>query len=90
MVTKEQLEGILNAAESETVTFWDKEVVTSFKLSTRGNFTICGRAAVVDPSNFDFEIGCKIAREDALNQLWKLEGYLLQLKVAGLIQTDII
>jgi hypothetical protein len=33
--------------------------------------------------NFDLEIGRKVAREDAENQLWKLEGYLLQNALLG-------
>jgi len=89
-INKEHLAQLLDNAESQAVTFWDKEVVISYKLVDRGNFTICGRAAVVDPANFVYETGLQIAREDALNQLWKLEGYLLQLKLSGLIETDIL
>lgn len=44
-----------------------------------------GKSACVDPANFDFEVGCKFAREnaeaDAKNTIWMLEGYLL--KVTG-------
>ena len=40
-----------------------------------------GKSACVDPSNFDFDLGCKFAKEraiqDATNTLWQLEGYLL-------------
>jgi hypothetical protein len=44
-----------------------------------------GDSACVDPRNYNFDDGCKWAREravaDATNTLWQLEGYLL--KVAG-------
>lgn len=44
-----------------------------------------GKSACVDPANFDFELGCKYAKENALSDaketLWQLEGYLL--KVTG-------
>ncbi len=44
-----------------------------------------GKSACVDPNNFDYELGCKYAKENALeaakNTLWQLEGYLL--KVTG-------
>lgn len=44
-----------------------------------------GDSACVDPRNYDFEEGCKWAKEraliDAKNTLWQLEGYLL--KVTG-------
>lgn len=41
-------------------------------------FTIVGESACVDPSNYDNEIGYKLAMEDIEKQLWMLEGYLLQ------------
>jgi hypothetical protein len=44
-----------------------------------------GKSACVDPNNFNYEDGCKYAKErciqDATNTLWQLEGYLL--KVTG-------
>jgi hypothetical protein len=44
-----------------------------------------GKSACVDPNNFDFELGCKYAKENSIteakNTIWQLEGYLL--KVAG-------
>ena len=44
-----------------------------------------GKSACVDPANFDFELGCEYAKENALldakNTIWQLEGYLL--KVTG-------
>lgn len=46
-------------------------------------FTVgIGHSACVDPSNFNAEIGERVARENALaqarNKLWELEGYLLK------------
>lgn len=43
-----------------------------------GGDTVTGRSACVDPANFDVEIGRKYCREDAIKQMWLLEGYLLQ------------
>ena len=44
-----------------------------------------GKSACVDPDNFDYELGCKYAKENAAaeakNTIWQLEGYLL--KVTG-------
>ncbi|WP_375495930.1 Gp49 family protein [uncultured Nostoc sp.] len=75
-VTPEQITSLLDGAETQEAVFWGKELVVSFKLPS--GFTICGRGACVDPANFDIEIGRRVAREDAENQLWKFEGYLLQ------------
>ena len=78
-VTSDQIKSILDNAEIQEVVFWDKEVVVSYKLYN--GFTIIGRGACVDPANFDIEIGRRVAREQAENKLWELEGYLLQNKL---------
>lgn len=82
-VTVEQIEGLINSAETLEHIFWGKELLVSYKLPS--GFTVTGRAACVDPDNFNLDIGRDIARENALNQLWALEGYVLQLKLAGQI-----
>jgi len=41
-------------------------------------FTVTGESACASPENFDAEIGQKIARENAANKIWQLEGYLLK------------
>ena len=85
-VTQEQIETLLDAANTEEATLHGKVLVVDYQLPTRGGFTITGRGAVIDPANFDLEIGRKVCRQDAANQLWQLEGYLKQLEVAGLIK----
>lgn len=78
-VTPEQIKSLLDNSETQEAIFWEKELVVSHKLSS--GFTILGRAACVDPANFNIEIGRRIAREDVESQLWQLEGYLLQNKL---------
>ncbi len=78
-VTIEQLYALLDEAEVQEHVFWDKELLVSYRLKC--GFTVTGRAAVVDPSNFDIEKGRSIALNDAVDQLWKLEGYRLQWKL---------
>lgn len=75
-VTQEQIDKLLDEAEIQKAVFWNKELNVSYKLKC--GFTITGRAACVDPANYDEAVGEKYAREDAANQLWKLEGYRLQ------------
>lgn len=62
--------------EEEYVALGQKTVICI--LTLENGFEVTGLASCVDPENFDFEIGQQIAREDAVNQIWKLEGYLLQ------------
>ncbi|MDE9605248.1 Gp49 family protein [Citrobacter freundii] len=64
------------------------EVPASLKLLTfcvlvlRNGFTVTGESACASPENFDPEIGRKIARENAVNKIWMLEGYLLKQKLS--------
>ena len=41
-------------------------------------FTVTGESACASPENFDKDIGEKIARENARNKIWALEGYALK------------
>ena len=44
---------------------------------------VTGESAAASPQNFDADIGRKIARENARNKIWALEGYLLRSKLAA-------
>jgi Phage protein (N4 Gp49/phage Sf6 gene 66) family len=78
-VTIEEIKALLDSAETQEHVFWEKELVVSFKLTT--GFTVTGRGACIDPANFNLEIGRRVAREDAENQLWQLEGYRKQIEL---------
>jgi len=47
-------------------------------LTLKNGFEVIGKSGCVDPSNYDHEIGSKVAREKAVDQVWLLEGYKLQ------------
>jgi len=57
--------------------------VTVAALTLRNGFVVVGKSASASPENFNAEIGRKIAREDARDQIWALEGYLLREKLAA-------
>lgn len=46
-------------------------------LTMENGYTVKGLSACVDAANFNMDIGRKIAFEDAMKQIWPLEGYLL-------------
>jgi hypothetical protein len=75
-ITQKHIDALLGDSETEEHVFWEKELIVSYKLPN--GFTISGRAACVDPKNFNLEIGRTVARKNAEHQLWQLEGYLLQ------------
>lgn len=47
-------------------------------LTLRNGFTTVGESACASPENFDAEIGRRIARENAKQKIWSLEGYRLK------------
>lgn len=53
-------------------------LLTFCVLVLRNGFTVTGESACASPENFDADIGRKIARENAVNKIWLLEGYLLK------------
>ena len=47
-------------------------------LSLRNGYQVTGESAAASPANFNAELGQKIARDNARNKIWALEGYLLR------------
>ena len=58
------------------------DLLTFCVLVLKNGFTVTGESACSSPENFDQEIGRKIARENAVNKIWMLEGYLLKKKLS--------
>jgi len=56
--------------------------MTICALKLRNGFVVIGESAAASPENFNEEIGRKIARENARNKIWALEGYLLREKLS--------
>lgn len=52
--------------------------MTVCALKLRNGFIVIGESAAASPENFDRDIGRKIARDNARNKIWALEGYLLR------------
>ena len=46
-------------------------------------WTLVGKSAPASAANFNAELGRKFAREDAIRQLWPLEGYALRCRLAN-------
>jgi len=57
--------------------------LTLYVMVLKNGYTIVGKSACASPENFNAELGRKIARDDARNQIWALEGYALRTKLAG-------
>ena len=62
-------------------------LLTICVLVLRNGFTVIGESACASPENFDAAIGRKVARGNALQKIWPVEGYLLRQR---LNQQDLI
>ena len=65
--------------------FWGTQL-TVCCLTLRNGFTVTGESACASPENFNVELGQKIARENAVNKIWMLEGYLLKERLFQMTQ----
>jgi hypothetical protein len=52
-------------------------------LTLTNGFTVTGESACASPENFDTELGRKIARDNAKQKIWALEGYALRDRLAA-------
>ena len=57
--------------------------LTICAMTLRNGFIVTGESAAASPANFDQAIGRKIARENARNKIWQLEGYLLRERLSA-------
>ena len=62
------------------------DVLTVCVLTLENGFIVTGESACASPANYNKEIGDRIARDNAKEKIWVLEGYLLKQKLfEGLI-----
>jgi len=57
---------------------FDDTAVTVCCLTLENGFNVVGESAPVSPTNFDSELGRKIAHQNARDKIWALEGYRLK------------
>lgn len=55
--------------------------VTVCAVILQNNYVVVGKSAAASMANFDEELGRKIAFDNAREQIWALEGYLLKQKL---------
>lgn len=66
----------------------DAPVMDELKLLTvyiavlKNGFTVIGKTAPASPENFNAELGAKLAKEDAIRQIWPLMGFSLRDKLS--------
>lgn len=78
-ITPEDLDAIIVAEQYHV---FPGTTMTVCALSLRNGYIVTGESAAASPENFDAEIGRKIARRNARDKIWSLEGYLLRQRIA--------
>lgn len=77
-ITPDHIESVII---KEDYHVFEDSCLTVCCLTLKNGFTTSGTSACASPENFNAEIGRKIARENARNEIWSLEGYLLKQKL---------
>ena len=68
---------------SEAFYVFPGTTMTVCALTLKNGFQVVGESAAASPENFNQEIGRKIARDNARNKIWALEGYTLRNALCG-------
>ena len=74
-ITPERIQEVI---ASEAYHVFPGTQLTVCVLTLRNGFTVTGESACASPENFNEELGRKIARRNAEEKIWSLEGYLLK------------
>ena len=76
-LTPEIIESKIKKCEFHILT----DVLTVCVITLENGFTVTGESACASAKNFDKELGEKIAKKNAVDKIWMLEGYLLKQKL---------
>lgn len=57
-------------------------LMTICVITLQNGFVLVGKTAPADPENFNAYLGRKFSEEDAMRQMWPLEGYLMRERLA--------
>lgn len=68
--------------QSGTYHVFPGTTLTVCVLKLRNGYLVTGESAAASPENFNEELGRKIARDNARNKIWALEGYLLRQRLS--------
>ena len=77
MRNKVSLEEILAKVKKVEYTLLGDNKTTVANVFLENGYNVQGISSCVDPNNYDPKIGEKIAYDNAIDQIWSLEGYLL-------------
>lgn len=71
-------ESINAVISSEDYYVFPGTTLTVCCLTLKNGFSVTGESACASPENFNVELGKRIAKDNARNKIWALEGYALR------------
>lgn len=76
-MNQQTLESVQQLVQESAAHFWTAPgtTLTCCVLVLRDGFTVVGKSACMDKAQFDIEIGRKMAFDDAVSELIRLESY---------------
>lgn len=77
-ITNEYIESRINSAEYAVF-----DTLTICILTLKNGYKVTGESSCVSPESFNVDLEQKIARANAVDKIWPLEGYLLKDKLAA-------
>lgn len=88
MPNKVTIEQICGKIKDEVFMIMPDHRTTLCQLTLENGYTVIGQSACVDIENFDASLGRHYAKQDAIDKVWPLEGYLLAERMFLGIQPD--
>jgi Phage protein (N4 Gp49/phage Sf6 gene 66) family len=61
----------------------DLRLLTLCIVVLRNGFTVVGKSAPAHGLNYNYDLGCKLALDDAIRQIWPLMGFALRDRIAN-------
>lgn len=58
--------------------FMTHKTLTVCVLTLKNGAMVTGESNVIDPTNYDADIGREMAYKDAFSKIWQLEGYAMK------------
>ena len=79
-VTPDRIKDVIAGVEYHV---FPNTTVTVCLLTLANGYSVIGESACADRANFDKELGERIAKENATQKIWALEGYLLRQELSA-------
>lgn len=82
MKNKLTIDDITSVIIKDEYLSFEETNLTICVLTLKNGYTVTGESSCLSKDNFDINIGRKISKENAINKIWMLEGYLLKEKMS--------